>query len=165
MARKGRRGNRLIKGTFDNSFTLGALPANQGIVDPTDDQVADRCYAISMEAVYTMTGLAAGETVYLYVAHSDWTLAEIEEFIENQQGWDEGNLRQREIANRGRSIKLIGAWAADGVLNDGRPLKTKLGFILADSDGLQFVAYNPDAAALTTGSEITALGHVWLRPT
>ncbi len=159
---KGRRKGKILKGKFDNSLTLAALAANTGVLDATEI-VAQRSFLLSMEAVHSIAGLTAGDTVYLAVAHSDYTLAEVEEWIENQGGWDEGNLISQEI-NR-RKIRSIGTFTfEETVLNEGRVLKTKLGFIVTSGDGLNFVLYNPDAAALTTGSEWTSLGHVWIKP-
>ncbi len=160
---KGRRKGKVIKGKFDNSVTLGTLAANTGVLDATEI-VAQRSFILSMEAAHSIIGLAAGESVYLGVAHSDYSLAEVEEWIENQGGWDEGNLISQEI-NR-RKIRNIGVFTSEETaLNEGKVLKTKLGFILNSGDGLNFFLYNPDAAGLTTGSEWTSLGHVWLKPT
>ncbi len=158
---KGR--GKVIKGKFDNSVTLGTLAANTGLLDRTDSSVADRAYVLSMEATHSIIGLAAGESVQLGVAHSDYSLAEVEEWIENQGGWDEGDLVSQEI-NR-RKIRTIGVFTSEETaLNEGRMLKTKLGFILNSGDGLNFYVYNPDAAGLTTGSEWTSQGHVWIKP-
>ncbi len=144
-------------------MTLGALAANTGLLDRTDSSVASRAYLLSMEAVHSIIGLAAGESVALGVAHSDYTLAEVEEWIENTTGWDEGDLISQEI-NR-RKIRSIGVFTSEETaINEGRMLKTKLGFIVNTGDGLNFFLYNPDAAGLTTGSEWTSMGHVWIKP-
>ncbi len=163
MPRKG-RGGKIIKGKFDNSVTLGTLAANTGLLDRTDSSVADRTYILSMEGVHSINGLDAANTVYLGVAHSDYSLAEVEEWIEAQGAWDEGDLVQQEISRR--KIRQIGVFTPEETaLNEGKSLKTKLGFILNSGDGLNFWLYNPDAAGLTTGAEWTSLGHVWLKPT
>ncbi len=164
--RRRRRSSRLIKGNIDESLALGAL-ANASLVSGIfGETVQNRTFAISMEAVWTLRDTTALEGgVLVGVAHSNYTDAEIEEFIENTGSWDEGDLSNQEIGKR--KIRIVGSFPAvtsDMVLNDGKPIKTKLGFILNQGISLRLWGYNRSGAALTTGSIVLISGWAWLRP-
>ncbi len=169
MARKPRRKRtRLIKGNVDESIALATLAPNTGLLSPTD-VVTERSFLLSTEMVYGLRGAAVGEgPIRLYWAHSDYSLVEIEEFIELQTGWQEADLVAMEIGKR--KIRLIGEFAGvsiateDEVLNEGRVLKTKLGFIVNSSQGLNLVVYNDSGANLSTGSIVEFKGHCWIKP-
>lgn len=169
MAKHGtrRRGKRLIKGNVDESLTVGALANNTLISQNYGDVVQERTWIMSQEATWTLRdGTALEGGVVVGVAHSDYTSAEIEEFIENTGSWDEGDLVNQEVGRR--KIRIVGAFPAiaqDQVLNEGKTIKTKLGFILNQGDTLKLFAYNRSGATLTTGSIVLINGWAWMRPT
>ena len=104
------------------------------------------------------------------LAHSDYTAAEIEEWIENAGSWNEGDLVNQEIAKR--KIKLVGIFGEPGsgagniaVLNDGKAITTKLGWILLQGQTLDLWAYNMGTAAIaTTVPQCHIEGHCNLWP-
>ncbi len=167
MPRKGhgRKRVRLIKGNMDESVALATLAANTGILMPTD-VVSERSFLLSTEAMYGVRGQTAGQgPLRLYWAHSDYTLAEIEEFIELQTGWQEANQQSQEVARR--KIRIIGEFQGtteDEVMNEGRKLKTKLGFIVNATQGLNMIVYNDSGASLAGGAIVEVKGHCWIKP-
>ncbi len=99
------------------------------------------------------------------VAHSDYTAAEIEECLEATGAWDEGDKIAQEAGKRlVRVVGTFGDGTTDQELNDGKPIKTRLNWLLATGDTLQLFIWN-QGAALTTGSEVNASGHLnsWLQ--
>ncbi len=164
--RSTRKRTRLIKGNIDESNALATLANNTLTSSVFGDVVQERTFAISMEATWLLrdqTALEGG--VLVGVAHSNYTDAEIEAYIENTGSWDEGDLSNQEIAKR--KIRIIGTFGAlgqDVALNEGQPIKTKLGFVLNQGATLTSWAYNRTGAALTTGSFVLTSGWIWLRP-
>ncbi len=94
------------------------------------------------------------------LAHSDYTAAEIEECLEAAGAWDEGDKVAQEQAKRlVREVGTFSDGTTDQELNDGKPIKTKLNWLLATGDTLQTFIWNR-GAALTTGSEVVVTGHL-----
>ncbi len=162
-----RKRSRLLKGVVNESLALSTLANNALISSNFSDTVQERTFAISAEITWLLrdaTSLEAG--IVCGLAHSDYTSAEIEAYIEATGTWDEGDLVQQEIMRR--KIRTVGMYegvASDMPLNNGQPIKTKLGFILNQGDTLKHWAYNRSGGTLTTGSIQLVNGHVWLRPT
>ncbi len=164
MARK--PAQRLIKGNVDEGLSLSTLADVTALKDNFDETVTERAFALSLEASWTIRGLTVGEgPIWFGVAHSDYTVTEIEEYVENAGSWDVGNLVAQEQGRR--KIRIIGVFdgeLADQAINDGVPLKTILKFMLESGDTLALWCYNKSGGALTTGAAIQGNGHVWLRP-
>lgn len=163
---KRRYTRKLIKGVVDEALTVGALAATTLVGGAYDDSVTERTFLISHEAVWFLRESTALEGGLLVgIAHSDYSDAEVEAFIENTGSWDEGDLIGQEVGKRKiRIVGQFGAFAQDMSLNEGVPIKTICKFILNAGDSLRLWAYNLSGATLTTGSVVTNSGHVWLRP-
>jgi len=165
-SRKGRRRRtRLIKGTVDVQSTLSTLANNTGILAPSD-VVTDRSFVLSCEATYALFAATVGEgPLEIYLAHSDYTLAEIEAFIESATAWSDADEISKEISRR--KIRKVGTFSgnfADEVINNGMPVKTKLGFIISEGQGLNLVIYNNSGGALAGGAAVNWQGHCWIKP-
>ncbi len=166
MAKNRRRRRRitLIKGTIDLDEALGTLAAQTALLDATDS-VDDSSWLLSTECTYALDHTAGEGPVKLFWAHSDYSLVEVEEFIELATGWGNSDEGSKEISRR--KIRQIGEFAGtatDEVLNDGKSIKTKIGFRVGPDQGLNLVTYNDDANPLTTGASIKAKGHCWIKP-
>ncbi len=163
-----RRRGRLLKGNVDDNLTVGALTALDVISTIFDNVVDERSFLLSMEAVWGQHDATIGEgPVVVGVAHSDYSAAEIEEWLEVTGSWNEGDLVELEIGLRGKRIRIVGAFpmaTSDEVLNDGKPIKTKLGFIVNQGQSFQIWAYNKSEATFTTGMILTTNGHCWVKP-
>ncbi len=126
------------------------------------DSLKESAWLSSVRATYAMSDLLATPAdgpLVVGIAHSDYTSAEIEGWIESANSWDQGNMVSQEV--RQRKIRTVGvfttAGAADGVtivLNDGKPITTKCGWMLSTGQTVRFWLYNQglgsqDAGVLT----------------
>ncbi len=127
-----------------------------------DSTVVDGTFLISADLVWGLRGITPGEgPIVVGLAHSDYSAAEIEEALEAITSWDEGDKVAQE--RRRRKVRTVGMFSgetATQVLNDGKPIKTKLGFAIAEGDTLAVWGWNKSGATLTTGQIITAQGGV-----
>ncbi len=163
---------RYIKGQVDETLALGTLGAQTAIGTIFDSTVNERTLVSSIVATYGLSSFTPGVKVgplVVGVSHSDYTQAEIEAWVENTGSWNEGDLVQQEVANR--KIRRIGAFDAPddqedtNVLNDGKPIKTKLNWILLQGQTLRLWVYNSGTTAVsTTDPDVTLQGHCNLWP-
>ncbi len=134
--------------------------------------VNERTLVSSIVATYTLSAvtptIGVGPMI-CGVAHSDYTAAEIEQWLENATSWNEGNQIAQEVSKR--KIRRIGAFAmADDqvdavVLNDGKPIKTKLNWILTQGQSLTSWCYNAGLVSfVTTTPTLTIIGKANLWP-
>ncbi len=161
-----------IRGNVDNDFALGTLAASTGVVSANVDAVTERTWVSSLHATWTMSGFTVGDNIgpiEVGVAHGDYSLAEIEAWIEQNTGWAETDLVSREVANR--KIRRVGVFEAPeggglgaSVLFD-RVITTKLGWILTQGQTIQYWAYNMGTGAVaTTDPNVHVRGHANLWP-
>ena len=137
MGRKGRNMGKYIKGNIDEAVALGTLAGKDALKQDFGEVMVDPGRVTSIVSTWAMEGfgVAAGDgPVRVGVAHSDYSAAEIEEWIENAQSWDLGDKIGQEVGKR--LIREIGVFRASGqaigptTLNEGRPIKTKLNWRL-----------------------------------
>ncbi len=155
-----------VKGSVDVTSTLGTL-ASKDVTSTAEPNVMTEAGRVSsLAATWSMNDFtdAVGDgPISVGVAHSDYSDAEIEEFIENAASWDRGDMIAQEVGKR--KIRQVGVFSTTGValsidaLNDGRPIKTKLNWPLSTGDTLRFWSYNQGSSALGTGAVLTVLGH------
>ena len=168
-----RRMGRYIRGNVDENLALGTLAAGSLISAIFDETVNGRTFISSLVASWSLSNMTPGDNdgpIVVGVAHSDYNDAEIEAFIENTGSWNEGDMVQsREVGKR--LIRKIGQFPVPAsstvgvVLNDGKPIKTKLNWILNQGQTLRYWAYNPGSSALaTTDPDVRLQGHVNLWP-
>lgn len=105
---------------------------------------------LSVEQTIGMDDLTSGDgPIEVGVAHSDYSVAEIEEYLGATAAWDEGNLIAREQSNR--LIRRIGIVSEqETMINDGKKMKTRLNWRIATGDTIQFWIRNL-GDDLTTG--------------
>ncbi len=177
LAKRGRRKRamgRYIRGTVDEELDLGTLAARTAILAIFDNVVNERTLVSSLVGTWSLSDwtVATGDgPVLVGVCHSDYNSAEVEEYLEQTQSWNEGNMIAQEINKRkirriGVFESPIGGVAADSiVLNDGRPIKTKLNWILLQGQSLNIWAYNQGGSAFaTTNPTLRLAGHANLFP-
>ncbi len=166
MAKNKRGGSSRRKGyrylIVDESLSVGNLTTKDVIADDFDVSVDEDTFMISAKLVWGTSGFTVGEgPLIVGLAHNDYTAAEIEEHLEEVASWDEGDQIAGE--RRRRKIRTVGTFplaAQDEVLNDGRPLKTKLGFWIQDGHTLKTWAYNPTTGTIATGGIVHANGGI-----
>ncbi len=172
MARKGRNMNKYIRGDIDEDLSLGTLAAKTLVSDLWDQSATERTLISSIVATWSLDQLTGAQGPLIFgVAHSDYSDAQIEEVIENTGSWDEGSKSAEEISRR--LVRQIGTFVSrktpsepgDEEFNDGKPMKTKLNWVLSSGDTLRMWAYNVSASALaTTVPVMRANGHanLWI---
>ncbi len=176
MAKKGRgrKFRKYLRGSLDEIFPLGALAAETVIALNTGGSVTEKAWLSSVKATWTMdefTPAVDQGPIVVGVAHSDYTAAEIEEWIEQSASWDTGNLVAQEVSKR--KIRQIGAFESPrgagavqiAALKEGAMITTKCGWMLNSGDGIAMWAYNSGSAALTvTEPNVKVNGHANLWP-
>ncbi len=169
----GRKFRRYLRGSLNEAVDIGTLAANTLVGVNAAAVVNERTLISSIVAKHSLsnvTPLVDQGPLRIGVAHSDYTDAEIEEWVENTGSWNEGDKVSQEIAKR--KIKDIGTFDQEAsadlvvVLNDGKPMKTKLNWILTQGQTIKFWAFNEGAAAFaTTAPDYDISGHANLWPT
>ncbi len=176
MAKHGkarRKMGRYLRGNLEEVFPLATLAPKTLAALAVTGSVTERTLISSIIATWTLSSwtpvVDAGPIVF-GVAHSDYTAAEIEAWLEDQGAWNEGNKISQEVSRR--KIRRIGVLetpdaAVDSfVFNDGRPKKTKLNWILLTGQTIDMWAYNTGGVAVSgaTGADIHCTGHANLWP-
>ncbi len=165
-----------LRGQIDEAMSLGTLGSQTLFSQNWDESVDELCWVSSIRSTWTLsnyTPLTGAGPVIVGVAHSDYTSAEIEAFIENANSWTRGDLVAQEVAKR--KIRIVGTFDTPGTdtdpsfdtysLNDGKPIRTKCGWTLTTGQTLKSWAYNAGSAALgTTDPRVTQEGHANLWP-
>lgn len=171
--RRGRRFRRYIKGKLELDCELGALAGDTLVSCVAQETASERMLISSIVNTWSLKDLDPSVDdgpLICGVAHSDYSAAEIEEVIENTGSWSEGDLVAQEVAKR--KVRIVGTFQVlEGpgdtqvsVLNDGRPIKTKLNWILNTGQGLDFFVFNAGSGAIITGSSMHIYGHANLWP-
>ncbi len=164
MAKHGKRGY-VRPAKVSASLPLLTLANLDVLGEVFPDTVDKPTFAVSMDGLWSLINATPGEgPIEVGVAHSDYSDAEIEEWIENQGSWGSSDLVGQEVAKR--KIRSVGEFAndvTDEVLNDGKPIRTRLRFMLNAGATLKYWAYNRSGAALTTGGSVSLSGNIWLR--
>lgn len=155
-----------IRGGVNEVLTIATLASLTLVATNFDEEVQEQATITSIVASWAIRdsplGLNQGPIV-VGLAHSDYTDAEIEEVLELTAGWEKYDLVAREKAKR--LIRVIGTFpstpAADqaAVLNEGRPIKTKLNWQLGSGQTLKVWAYNAGGAALADSAALYVDGH------
>ncbi len=117
----------------------------------------------SIIATWQLQGLTAEEgPITVGYAHPDYSATEIKECLESQAAIDRGDKVAQERANR--LIRIVGTLDAEAsVLNEGRPVKTKLNWFMVAGDTPNIFAFNEGTSNLTTGSSLHLAGNMWVR--
>ncbi len=177
MARHGKNPKRkfraYLKGIIDEIMGLSTLAGETLISALVSDSLDERAWLSSVKATWSLADLTLADNtgpIVVGVAHSDYTSAEIEAWIENANSWTQGDMISQEVAKR--RIRQVGTFAqqvsgsgATIVLNDGKMIHTKCGWMLTTGDTVRIWAYNSGTAALaTTSPEVKVNGHANLWP-
>ncbi len=171
--RQRRRMGRYIRGAIEHTQVISVAFTTKDVQSAIfGETVNERTLISSIDATYTLTAVTPviGQgPIVCGVAHSDYSTAEIEEWLENTAGWNEGDMIGQEIQKR--KIRQIGAFdvaddAVDGFsLNDGKAIKTKLNWMLLQGQTLRSWAYNGGLVSfVTTTPTLTIIGHANLFP-
>ncbi len=137
--RKSRRFRKYLRGNVDETHDVATLAFRTVESTVFDETVNERTRISSLIAKYTLsdfTPTADVGPIEVGIAHSDYTAAEIQAVFTSTTSWNEGDKIGQEIGKR--LVRSIGVFEVSGgslvtdlhVLNDGKPIKTKLNWIL-----------------------------------
>ncbi len=171
--RRKRRMGKYLRGSVDEELSLGTLAPVTLVSALFDETVDEKTLISSVVASWSLENFTQAQgdgPILIGLAHSNYSDAQIEEYIEASGSWNEGELIEQEISKR--FIRRVGVFEGASlateiqVLNDGKPIKTKLNWTLMQGQTLRLWAYNQGASALaTTVPLVKAAGHanLWLR--
>ncbi len=148
-----------IRGNVDEQLSLPTLGAKALVSVAFDETMIEKGRITSLLAAWSLANftVALGDgPLMVGVAHSDYTDNEIEAFIEATGSWDKGDKIAQEIGRR--LIRIIGVFRQEVndvgqgsiVLNDGKPIKTRLNWPLVTGSTLKMWAYNMGTSALAS---------------
>ncbi len=119
---------------------------------------------VSIKGTWTIQGLTEGEgPITVGFAHSDYSVTEIKECLEASAAIDPGDKIAREQANR--LVRVVGTFAGDpsSALNDGKPISTRLNWLMVPGDAPNMFIYNEFTGSLTTGASVNFAGNMWVK--
>ncbi len=177
MAKRGRRRKfrRYLRGQVDEDGDVGTLAGETLVGFTLIDVVEEKAWLSSVKLIWALDNVTAATNnagpLVVGVCHSDYTAAEIEAWMEATNSWKQGDKVAQEKARR--FIRRVGIFpGADSgspeiahVLNDGRPIHTKCGWMLTTGQTLKIWAYNAGTGAYaTTAPVLHVQGHCNLWP-
>ncbi len=162
---------RLRRVAITPAVAIGALATLDVVKQAGTSAAASTLRFISIDMTWAITDLAAtvDDAFQFGVAHSDYTAAEIEECLEATASMDIGNKVEQERANRlVRSIGMIspsgGVILDSGItFNDGKPMKTRLNWLMSIGDTLDVWVRNGSTNVYTAGTILTGQGNLWVK--
>ncbi len=154
--RKSRQG-KYLPGNVDRDIPLGTLASNTAILTALPS-VTEKPLLSSIKTTWGLAGVTPADNVGPVIvgySHSDYTLSEVEAWIERGAGsWSQGDKIAQEISNR--LIRKVGQFAIPAAvgesttLNDGKPIKTKLRWMLITGQTINIWTYNAGSVAFST---------------
>ncbi len=159
---RGKRRFNLRRVRITAEEALGALTTDTALTQTLTGTSANAYRAVTANISWSLVSLTAGEgPISVGYAHSDYTVTEIKECIESQTSVDQNDKVAQERANR--LVRTVGILSEDGSLNDGRPVKTKLNWLIGIGQSVNIFSWNEDTATLTTGAVINVNGDLWIK--
>ncbi len=171
--RRRRNMGKYLRGIVDEDLSLGTLAAKTLVKTNFDNTGQEELFCSSVVASWAIQEFTSANNdgpIMVGLAHSDYTVAEIEEYIENAASWSVGDKIAQEQAKR--LVRIVGilrgtdSATVGSRLNNGVPIKTKLNWQLITGQTLAIWAYNLGSSALaTTDPQLFVEGHanLWQR--
>ncbi len=169
-----RKFRKYLAGTIETALSLGTLAGGALISQVVADTVEEKAWLSSMKGSWSLENFTPGPgigPIVVGIAHSDYSDAEIEAWLENQGSWSEGDLiASLEVGKRKcrRAGTMPSAATASevAVLADGRQIITKAKWMLTTGDTVKIWAYNAGGSAIaTTVPVLNYQGYANLWPT
>ncbi len=160
--RSNRWGPNMLRVRINNAAAVGAL-ANNDLAIGALIVAADGEYrALSIKGTWSMSGHTAGEgPIHFGISHGDYTSAEVEEWFESTGAMSQGDKVANEQASRlCRQVGTFQGLSAEEVINDGKPVTTKMNWRIAEGVTLNTWIYNQSGATLMTGTVVQTAGHI-----
>ncbi len=148
---------------MNNELALSTLASDTALTATLTPASVSTYRAMSIKATWTMLALTSGEGPITFgYAHSDYTVAEIAECLTAFAAISPGDKIANERANR--LVRVVGTIsAALQDIFDGRPVTTKLNWLIPIGQNVNIFVFNEDTATLTTGAILNHQGEVWVK--
>ncbi len=169
--RRAKRKFNLRRVRIANSAAVGALATLDVLGAALTPNAADKVRVISANLAWSWSDIAsiADDSLEFGLAHSSYTDAQIEEALEATGSWDLGDKVAQERGNR--LVRSIGVISGEGLVssnqgaqfNDGKPVKTKLNWLLSAGDAITVWMRNASGTVYSTGSALTTVGDLWVK--
>ncbi len=151
--------------------TIGALDTLDVVLGNIGAATSGTLRVISVNFSYIWSTISAtiDGGMQFGLAHSDYTAAEIEECLEVNASMDLGDKVAQEQANRlVRQVGTIGGTGTavvgtEASFNDGKPMKTRLNWLLSPGDQIVAWIRNGSGTIWTTGSSLSIQGDIWVK--
>ncbi len=169
-----RKFRKYLRGGVDETLALTTLAATTLVSAVFDETVSEKAWLSSIKASWTLSNFTPGANIgpiLVGIAHSDYTDAEIEAWVEQSSSWNEADLVGQEVVKR--KIRMVGMFGTAGAsdapawmaLANGKPIRTKCGWMLNTGQTLRQWAYNTGSQAVATTVPIVKTeGHANLWP-
>ncbi len=154
---------------FSTFITLGTLGNGLALkANLLGSDFAEDLFVISVDGSWTIQDLTSNESpIEVGYSHSDYSVAEIVENLEIEVTSPDSKIEMEQAKRKIRRAAMFNTFnATHDVLNDGKPIRSKLKFMIGDGFNLAFWARNISGAALTTGALIKLNGTIygrWMR--
>lgn len=163
MARKRRNLSKNFLAVRVNSAvsmgTLAAATFQSVTLMPNTNQ---DLWLISADLRWSLGDNAAGEgPIEVGISHGDYNVTEIKEWYESTAGIGSDMISRERSKRRCRESGMFSGNGTAEVLNDGKAVRTKLGFDIADGINLDFWVRNGDTGALAGTADVTVNGKVY----
>ncbi len=147
---------------FSDALALGALADNTVKNVAVGPAFAEDIRIKSVDCLWTLRDATPGEgPITVGFAHSDYSITEIAEAL-NVAFTSQGSKIEKEQASRlVRKVGTFPVLAADEVLNNGVPIRTRLNWLINDGFELDAFAINRSGAIMTTGAIVTLPGTIY----
>ncbi len=159
--RKGSFGLREVR--FTKSLALSTL-GSLIVIPLTLTGAADGAYrCVSVSVSWSIVGMTAGDgPIVCGFNHSDYTVTEIKECLEISNSISVGLKVEQEKANRW--VRPVGSLEeSQDDLNDGRPIKTRLNWLMPIGKSVEMFAFNTGVAGMNTGAVLKCTGSMWVK--
>ncbi len=165
-SRKGRRPRKryqLREVKFSVQLALSTL-ATKTVLPITLTGAADGAYrCVSINATWNIAGMTEPEgPIIVGYNHSDYTVTEIKECLEAGTSISVGLKVEQEQSNR--LVRRVGSLESGlDDLNDGKPVKTRLNWLMPIGKSVEMFAYNDGSGTMTTGAILRINGSMWVK--
>ncbi len=163
--RRRKWGSDMARIRLDSVPILGTLADKDMLIASLTIASDEEYRALSVALTWALRGLTAGEgSIIVGLAHGDYTAAEVEEWFEAAAAISRGDKILNEQNSRlCRQVGTFSGVAAAEVLNDGKPITTKLNWHIPEGKTLNIWVYNNSGGPLTTGAALPVNGFLTLR--
>ncbi len=170
--RRRRSGRNFTSLRFGGLLALGSLGSNAAVLNGLQDGslLTEDLFVMSVDGTWSLdnyTNVLADGPVTCGYAHSDYSATEVQEALQVNLLGPGTKIEQERLRRLVRVVGTFNQGVAGGVqfqtLNDGRPIRTKLNWMINDGFTINQFAFNEGSGALTTGALQNVRGRIYGR--